>query len=226
MKEAYIYDAIRTPRGKGKKDGSLYEVKPIDLLRVLLDALQSRTQIPTAEIDDLILGCVTAVAEQGGNLGRTGVLYAGWNDSVPGMQINRYCASGLEAANLAAMKIRSGWENLVVAGGLESMSRVPIGSDLGPLSYDPIVSTKIGYVPQGIGADLIATKIGLTRIELDEFAIRSHQKASNAIKNGYFNSSIVPVTDNTGMIILEKDEQVRPESNIETLAKLSLLFKK
>lgn len=226
MKEAYIYDAVRTPRGKGKKNGELHEVKPIDLVRVVLDAIQSRSSLPTAKIDDVILGCVTSIGEQGANLARTGVLYAGWNSSVTGMQINRYCASGLEAVNLAAMKVRSGWEQLVVAGGVESMSRVPMGSDLGPLSYDPMVSTQIGYVPQGIGADLIASKLGMTRTELDEYALLSHQRAYHAMQNGYFDKSIIPVRDSSGMLILAEDEQVRPNSDLETLAKLPASFER
>lgn len=226
MKEAYIYDAVRTPRGKGKKNGALYEVKPIDLVRVVLDAIKKRNNLPTEKIDDVILGCVTSIGEQGANLARTGVLYAGWNSSVPGMQINRYCASGLEAVNLAAMKVLSGWEQLVVAGGVESMSRVPMGSDLGPLSYDPMVSTQIGYVPQGIGADLIASKMGMTRTELDEYALLSHQRAHYAIQQGYFDKSIIPVKDSSGMLILGKDEQVRPNSDLETLATLPASFER
>ncbi len=224
MTEAYIYDAIRTPRGKGKKAGALYEVKPIDLLRVVLDTLQSRHDLPTGKIDDLIIGCVTSVGEQGGNLARTGALYANWHDSVPGMQINRFCASGLEAVNLAAMKIRSGWEQLIVAGGVESMSRTPMGSDLGPLIYDPIVSSKIGYVPQGIGADLIATREGFTRKRLDEFALASQEKAHKAIESGFFDQSIIPVQDFNGMPILSKDEQVRPNTTMDILANLPISF--
>lgn len=224
MTEAYIYDAVRTPRGRGKKDGSLYEVKPIDLLRVVLEALQSRTRIPTSHIDDIIIGCVTGVAEQGGNLGRASALYAGWSDSVPGMQINRFCASGLEAINLASMKIRSGWEQLIVAGGVESMSRVPMGSDLGPLAYDPVVSTTVGYVPQGVGADLIATRSGFTRADLDFLAERSHQLAAQAIAQGRFERSLIPVADHCGMVILDRDENVRPDTHLEGLAQLSPSF--
>jgi acetyl-CoA C-acetyltransferase len=157
VRDAYVFDAVRTPRGKGKRDGALYEVKPIDLLRTVLSALQERNRLNTSLVDDLILGCVTPIGDQGGNIAKTAASYAGWDVSVSGVQLNRFCASGLEAVNLAAAKIRSGWEDLVVAGGVESMSRVPMGSDGGPWIFDPAVTSALGFVPQGIGADLIAT---------------------------------------------------------------------
>lgn len=223
MREAYIYDAVRTPRGKGKKSGSLYEVKPIELLSTVLNALNERNQLSSAKVDDIILGCVTPIAEQGSNLGRTLSLYTDWAKTTPGIQINRFCASGLEAINLAAMKVRSGWEDLIIAGGVESMSRVPMGTDLGPLLYDPVVSSKIGYVPQGISADLIATKAGFTREDLDNFAIQSQQKALYAIENAYFKNSIVAVKDRNGMCILGKDEQPR-NTDLASLMNLSAAF--
>lgn len=224
MRDAYIYDAVRTPRGKGKHQGALYEVKPIELLRVALEALTERQPIPTERIDDLIVGCVTAHSEQGGNIARAAALYAGWDSSVPGVQTNRFCASGLDAINMAAMKIRSGWEHLIVAGGMEAMSRVPMLSDMGPLVFDPVVSTTIGYVPQGIAADLIATREGFSRQELDEWALRSEQRAIHAINNQYFKKSLVPVTDSNGMVILDHEEGIHTETTLELLAELPPAF--
>jgi acetyl-CoA C-acetyltransferase len=224
MKEAYIFDAVRTPRGKGKIGGSLNEVKPIDLLATLFHALKKRTDIDTTQVEDVILGCVTPMDEQGGNIAKTAAYYAGWGQDVSGMQINRFCASGLEAVNLAAMKIRSGWEEMLVAGGIESMSRVPMGSDGGPMMYDPIVSSKIRYVPQGISADLIATKEGFSRAELDAYALQSQERAALAIEKGYFKNSIIPVTDPNGLMILDQDEYNRPNTTAEILANLSPAF--
>jgi acetyl-CoA C-acetyltransferase len=226
MKEAYIFDAVRTPRGKGKIGGSLNEVKPIDLLATLFDAVKERTNIDTTQVEDVILGCVTPMDEQGGNIAKTAAFYSGWGQNVAGMQINRFCASGLEAVNLAAMKIRSGWEDMLVAGGIESMSRVPMGSDGGPMMYDPIVSSKIRYVPQGISADLIATKEGFSRAVLDTYALQSQERAAIAIKNGYFKKSIIPVTDANGLMILAEDEYNRPNTTLETLENLQPVFAK
>ncbi|HRA91584.1 MAG TPA: beta-ketoacyl synthase N-terminal-like domain-containing protein, partial [Acinetobacter sp.] len=180
MSEAYIIDAIRTPRGKGKKDGSLHEVKPITLLTTLLNELQQRHQLDTSKVDDIVLGCVTPIGDQGGDIAKTAAIAAGWNDDVAGVQINRFCASGLEAVNLAAQKVRSGWEDLVVAGGVESMSRVPMGSDGGPWALDPETNLKSNFVPQGVGADLIATLDGYSRADVDAFAVASQQKAAAA----------------------------------------------
>ena len=182
MTEAYIYNALRTPRGRGKKNGSLYEVKPIDLLQCLFQALSRQHQLDTALVNDVILGCVTPVGEQGMNLAKTAVLYAGWDESVPAFQLNRFCASGLEAVNLAAMKVRSGWENLVVAGGVESMSRIPMGSDGGAWLSDPEVNRRLGFIPQGISADLIATREGFSRHDLDNYALQSQQRAAQAVR--------------------------------------------
>ncbi|MBV6551658.1 acetyl-CoA C-acetyltransferase [Acinetobacter sp. UGAL515B_02] len=224
MSEAYIIDAIRTPRGKGKKDGSLYEVKPITLLTTLLNELKQRHQLDTAKVDDIVLGCVTPVGDKGGDIAKTAAIAAGWSDNVAGVQINRFCASGLEAVNLAAQKVRSGWEDVVVAGGVESMSRIPMGSDGGPWALDPETNLKSSFVPQGIGADLIATLDGYTRADVDAFAVGSQQKAAAAQAQGYFDKSVVPVKDHSGVMILEKDEFIKGQTTLEGLAKLNASF--
>ncbi|PSD37930.1 acetyl-CoA C-acetyltransferase [Acinetobacter radioresistens] len=224
MSEAYIIDAIRTPRGKGKKDGSLYEVKPISLLTGLLNELQHRHQLDTSKVDDIVLGCVTPVGDQGADIAKTAAVAAGWNDDVAGVQINRFCASGPEAVNMAAMKVRSGWEDLVVAGGVESMSRVPMGSDGGPWALDPETNLYSGFVPQGIGADLIATLDGYTREDVDHFALHSQQKATQAQASGYFKKSVIPVKDKAGVVILAEDEFIKPNTTAEGLAKLNPSF--
>jgi acetyl-CoA C-acetyltransferase len=221
--EAYIFDAIRTPRGKGKKEGALYEVPPIELAVLLLKALVRRHDLDTSQVDDVILGCVTPIGDQGADIARSAALYAGWDETVPGMQINRFCASGLETVNMAAMKIFSGWEDLVVAGGVESMSRVPMGSDGGAMITDPRVSLEIGFVPQGVGADLIATIEGFSRRQLDDFAVRSQRLAARARENGYF-KSIIPVVDQNGIPILEQDEYIRPDTTPEILGNLRPAF--
>lgn len=222
--EAYIYDAIRTPRGKGKVDGSLYEISPIELVVSLLKELQERHNLDTSQVDDIVLGCVTPVGEQGADIARSAAVYADWDVDTPGMQINRFCASGLETVNLAAMKVRSGWEDLVVAGGVESMSRVPLGSDGGAWIIDPKVNTKAGFVPQGIGADLIASMESFSREDVDKFALRSQQRAAHASKNGYFDKSLLPVTDQNGLPILDHDEYIRPDSSMEGLGSLTPAF--
>lgn len=224
MSEAYIFDAVRTPRGKGKKDGSLYEVKPISLVTTLLHALEQRNQLDTAKVEDVILGCVTPIGDQGGDIAKTAAIAAGWSDHVSGVQINRFCASGLEAVNLAAQKVRSGWEDLIVAGGVESMSRIPMGSDGGPWALDPETNLKSAFVPQGVGADLIATLDGYSRADVDAFAVNSQQKAANAQANGYFEKSIIPVKDQAGVTILDKDEFIRGNTTAENLAKLNPSF--
>ncbi len=224
MSEAYIIDAIRTPRGKGKKDSSLYEVKPISLLTGLLNELQHRHQLDTSKVDDIVLGCVTPVGDQGADIAKTAAVAAGWNDDVAGVQINRFCASGLEAVNMAAMKVRSGWEDLVVAGGVESMSRVPMGSDGGPWALDPETNLHSGFVPQGIGADLIATLDGYTREDVDHFALHSQQKAAQAQASGYFKKSVIPVKDKAGVVILAEDEFIKPNTTAEGLAELNPSF--
>jgi acetyl-CoA C-acetyltransferase len=223
--EAYIFDAIRTPRGRGKASGALHEVKPITLLSDLLVSLQERNQFDTAAVDDIVMGCVTAVGDQGAVIAKTAALAAGWNDDVAGVVLNRFCASGLEAVNTAAMKVRSGWEHLVVAGGVESMSRVPMGSDGGAWAMDPETNVATGFMPQGIGADLIATLGGFSREDVDAFAMRSHHKAAAAWKKDAFKKSIIPVKDRNGLILLEHDELIRAESSVETLGKLKPSFK-
>ena len=200
--EAYIYDAIRTPRGKGKDSGSLHSVKPIDLLDTLFKAMQARHDLDTSLVDDVLLGCVTPVGEQGADIARTAPLYSGWNLDLPGAQLNRFCASGLESVNLAAAKVRSGWEHLVVAGGIESMSRVKMGADGGVLwGDDPEVINKLGFVPQGISADLIASLEGFSRQDVDELALCSQMRAAEAAAQGYFNKSIIPVKDKDGNLL-------------------------
>ena len=224
MTEAYIYDAIRTPRGRGKKTGALHEVKPITLVTDLLKTLQERNGFDTADVDDIVLGCVTAVGDQGADIAKTAALAAGWKDDVGGVTLNRFCASGAEAVNLAAMKVRSGWENLVVAGGVESMSRVPMMSDGGPWALDPETNLDTGFMPQGIGADLIATLAGFTRADVDAYAVESHKKAAAAWEKGAFEKSVVPVKDCNGLTILEKDELVRADSSVEALSGLKPSF--
>jgi acetyl-CoA C-acetyltransferase len=221
--QAYIYDALRTPRGKGKKDGSLYEVQPVELLRSLFVALRERHHLDTSKVDDVVLGCVTPVMEQGGNIARTAALYADWDIDVPGVQLNRFCASGLESINTAAAKVRSGWERLVVAGGVESMSRLPMGADGGAMYADPKVNTALGFVPQGIGADLIATLEGFSRGDVDAYAAESQARAAHAEASGYFKSRI-SVQDLNGMTVLDRDETIRPGTTAEVLGGLNPSF--
>ena len=224
MTEAYVYDAIRTPRGKGKKDGSLFEVKPVNLLAGLLTELQQRNGFDTAAVDDVVMGIVSPIGDQGSVLPKVAALKAGWDVRCAGLQINRFCASGLEAVNLAAQKVRSGWEDLVVAGGVESMSRVPIGSDGGAWAMDPETNSATAFVPQGIGADLIATLEGFSRQDVDRFALTSQQRASAAQSAGHFSRSVVPVRDALGQVILAQDEFIKPHSTLEGLASLKPAF--
>ncbi|KUJ83682.1 acetyl-CoA acetyltransferase [Microbulbifer flavimaris] len=223
-REAFIYDAIRTPRGKGKPGGALYEVKPVTLLSSLLRELQSRNQFETATVDDVVMGCVTPVGDQGADIAKTAALAAGWDWDNGGVTLNRFCASGAEAVNLAAAKIRSGWEELIVAGGVESMSRVPMGSDGGAWAADPRTALDTGFAPQGIGADLIATLAGFSREDVDAFALASQQKASAAWSRNAFECSVVPVRDQNGLLILDRDELVRPDTSMEGLAQLRPAF--
>lgn len=222
--EAYIFDAIRTPRGKGKPSGALHEAKPISLVVGLLQALETRNQFATEDVDDIVLGCVTPIEEQGADIAKTAALAAGWHDNVGGVTLNRFCASGLESINMAAMKIRSGWEQLVVAGGIESMSRVRMGSDGGAWMLDPETNMNTGFVPQGLGADMIATIDGYDRTALDNFAQRSHQLAGEAWLRQAFAKSIVPVRDRNGLLILDHDETIRPSCSVSDLAKLDPVF--
>src|SRR3954452_12767686 len=225
MAEAMLYDAVRTPRGKGKKGGSLYGVKPVSLLVGLLHELQRRQpNLDPNRIDDVVLGCVSPVGDQGMDIARTAVLAAGLPDTVAGVQLNRFCASGLEAGDLAAQKVASGWEDLVIAGGVESMSRVPMGSDGGAWAMDPETNYDSYFVPQGISADLIATLEGFTRDDVDAYAVESQTRAAKAWANGYFGRSVAPVRDRNGLLVLDHDELVRPDTTAETLGKLSPSF--
>ena len=224
MSEALVFDAIRTPRGKGKKDGSLHEVKPVALLSGLLRDLQARHDFDTAEVEDVVMGCVTPIGDQGACIAKTAALAAGWDWKVAGLQLNRFCASGLEAVNIAAQKVRSGWEDLVVAGGVESMSRVPMGSDGGAWALDPQTSFDTEFMPQGIGADLIATLDGYRREDVDGYALRSQQKAAAAQAAGRFSRSVIPVRDGIGMVILGQDEFIKPRTTLEGLGALKASF--
>jgi acetyl-CoA C-acetyltransferase len=224
MSHAMVFDAVRTPRGKGKRDGSLHSVKPVDLLGGLLNQLQARHDFDTAEVDDVVMGCVSPVGEQGSVLPKTALLKAGWDVRVSGVQINRFCASGLEAVNLAAQKVASGWEDLVIAGGVESMSRVPMGSDGGAWAQDPATNAATGFTPQGIGADLIATMSGWDREAVDQFALTSQQRAAAAQAQGLFDRSVLPVLDDIGMPVLERDEFIKPRTTLEGLASLKASF--
>ena len=226
MAEAFVYDAIRTPRGRGKSSGSLHEVKPVRLLTTLMHEMQRRHDLDTSQVEDVVIGCVTPVGDQGAVIAKTAALAAGWALDVPGVQINRFCASGLEAVNMAAQKVRSGWEELVVAGGVESMSRVPMGSDGGAWALDPQTNLATSFVPQGIGADLIATLDGFSREMVDEFGVASHRKAAAAQRDGYFGRSLVPVRDDLGLAILERDETIRADTSVERLGQLQPSFAK
>jgi acetyl-CoA C-acetyltransferase len=223
---AYIFDAIRTPRGKGKKDGSLHEVKPTVLGAGLLKELQRRHKLNTANVDDVVMGCVTPIGEQGSDIAKTMVMVADWDESVPGVQLDRFCASGLEAVNIAAQKVASGWEDLVVAGGVEMMSRVPMGVNGGAWSNDPEISIHTGFAPQGIGADTIATIEGWSRADIDSYALQSQQRAAAAQAAGYFDRSVIPVLDRNGSVILQRDEFIKPNTTMEGLAGLKPSFAK
>mgnify|MGYP002361689774 CR=1 FL=1 len=225
MTEAIVYDALRTPRGKGKQNGALHEVKPVNLVTGLVHALRER--LPSLDvngIDDMVLGCVTPVGDQGADIAKTAAIAAGLPDTVAGVQINRFCASGLEAVNLAAQKVRSGFEDLVLAGGVESMSRVSMGSDGGAWAMDPATNYDTGFVPQGIGADLIATLEGFTREDVDAFALRSQRLASQAWAEGRFAKSVVPVRDQNGLVVLDNDEYIRGDATMEALGSLKPAF--
>jgi acetyl-CoA C-acetyltransferase len=224
--EAFIYDAIRTPRGRGKSSGTLHEVKPVSLIAGLLRELEQRNNLGgrTGMVDDVVLGCVSAVGDQGADIAKVAALAAGWDEDVAGVTLNRFCASGAEAVNLAAMKIRSGWEQLVVGGGIESMSRVPMGSDGGAMGMDPETALQTGFMPQGIGADLIATMDGFSRTDIDAYAAGSHRKAAAAWARGAFARSVIPVRDRNGLTILDRDETIRPDTSVESLARLQPSF--
>lgn len=223
--EAFVFDAVRTPRGRGKSSGSLHEVKPIDLVTGLIDALKERNPgLDPNRIDDLVLGVVTPVGDQGMDIAKTAAIAAGLPDTVAGVQLNRFCASGLEAVNQAAARVRSGFEHLIIAGGVESMSRVPMSQDGGAWANDPATAIDTNFVPQGIGADLIATRRGWQRDDVDRYATESHRRAAAARDNGRFDNSIVPVKDLNGITILDRDETIREDTSPETLAKLRPSF--
>ncbi|WP_293818904.1 acetyl-CoA C-acetyltransferase [uncultured Corynebacterium sp.] len=223
--EAFIYDAVRTPRGKGKPGGSLHTVKPVDLLSDLIESIIERNPgIDPNRISDVIAGCVTPVGDQGMDIARTAALNAGLPYTATGLQVNRYCASGLTAVNLGAQKIRSGWDDLVFVGGVESMSRVPMGSDGGALAMDPASNFYNDFIPQGISADIIASLDGLTREDLDTFAARSHERASKAWEEGRFDRTVVPVKDQNGITLLDRDETIRPGTTVEGLSGLKPAF--
>jgi acetyl-CoA C-acetyltransferase len=224
LKTAYIYDSVRTPRGKGKASGALYQVKPINLLKDTLAAIQTRNHLDTSEVSDAIIGCVSPVGGQGYNIAKSALLYANWSHQTSGMQINRFCTSGLEAVNTAATKVAIGHEHLIVAGGVESMSRVPLRSDGGALINDPEVINSVRYLPQGVAADLIASLNGYSREQLDSYALQSHEKANQAQREGYFKQSIIPVKDQNGLVILDHDEHIRLDTTMEQLAQLTPSF--
>ena len=225
MAEAFVYDHVRTPRGKGKKNGSLHEVKPIDLVVGLIDEIRKRNpDLDPAVVDDVVLGVVSPVGDQGADIAKTAALKAGLPDTVAGVQLNRFCASGLEAVNQAASRIRGGFEDLILAGGVESMSRVPMASDGGAWAMDPATALQTSFVPQGIGADLIATVEGWSREDVDAYAAESNARAAKAREAGYFKNSVIPVVDANGLVVLDHDEFIRPGTTVESLSTLKPSF--
>ena len=224
MTDAFIYDHVRSPRGRGKPDGSLHEVTPVELASQVLASLRERNQLDTSRLDDVVFGCVSPVGEQGACIARTAVLNAGFDESVPGKQLNRFCASGLEAVNTAAAQIMAGQSDLTIGGGVECMSRVTMGSDSGALHADPAVAYKIYFAPQGIGADLIASKHGFSREDVDRYAVESQKRAASAWAQGYFSNSVTPIRDLLGQVLLDKDEHLRPDTTLEALASLKPAF--
>jgi acetyl-CoA C-acetyltransferase len=224
MAEAYIYDAVRTPRGKGKKDGSLHDVTALALSVQTLEAIRDRNQLDTARVDDVILGCVAPIGEQGADIARTSVLTAGWAETTAGVQVNRFCASGLEACNMAAAKVISGEADMAVGGGVEAMSRVPMGSDGGAWPVDPSAAFPSYFVPQGVSADMIASKWGFSRTDVDAYAVESHRRAARSWSEGRFARSVVPVKDQLGMVRLDHDETIRPNTDMQTLGGLNPSF--
>ena len=226
MTDAYIFDAVRTPRGKGKPDGGLHEVTPMRLASTALEAIRDRNGLDTSLVDDVVLGVVEPVADQGADIARLAVLDSGWDESVSGVQINRFCASGLEAVNMASAQVMSGQSDMAVGGGVESMSRVKMASSGGAYYVDPEVAFKVYFTPQGIGADLIATIHGYSRDDVDAFAVESQKRATNAWNKGYFSGSVVPVNDQNGLTVLDCDEHPRPETSMQSLAALDPAFTK
>ncbi len=224
MNDAYIFDAVRTPRGRGKSDGSLHDIQPVHLLTTVFEALRDRNHLDTSYVEDAIIGCVSPIGEQGADIARTAAIAAGYAQTTAGVQLNRFCSSGLEAVNMAAAYVMSGQVDMLVAGGVESMSRVPMGSDGGAIFMDPKLIANYKIVPQGISADLIASKYGYSREEADRFAAESHHRAAKAHRENRFHKALVPVKDDLGIVVLDRDEGVRPETTVETLAKLKPSF--
>jgi acetyl-CoA C-acetyltransferase len=224
MPDAYIYDHVRTPRGRGKADGALHEVTALELATQALAALKARNDLDPALIDDVVLGCVDPVGEAGGDIARAAAINAGYGNGVPGVQINRFCASGLDAVNFAAAQVMSGQHDMTIGGGIESMSRVGIGASGGAWPVDPSIALKSYFMPQGISADLIATKYGFSRAQCDEYAVQSQQRAAKAWDEGRFGASVIPVKDVNGLTILARDEHMRPDTNMQSLAQLKPSF--
>lgn len=224
MTDAFIYDHVRSPRGRGKSSGSLHSVTPVDLASQVLASLRDRNKLDTELVDDVVMGCVSPVGEQGSCIARTAVLNANFAESVPGKQLNRFCASGLEAINTAAAQVMAGQSDVTIGGGIECMSRVPMGSDSGAMHADPAIAYKTYFVPQGIGADLIATKHGFTRDDVDAYAVESQKRAAHAWDNGYFEKSVIPITDHIGLTLLDRDEHMRPGTSMADLAGLNPAF--
>jgi acetyl-CoA C-acetyltransferase len=224
MAEAYIYDAVRTPRGKGKNTGSLHEITALSLATHALKAIKDRNNLDTSKVDDVVLGCVTPIGEQGSDIARIAVLNADYAETTAGVQVDRFCASGLEACNMAAAKVMTGEADMAIGGGIEAMSRVPMGSNGGAWSTNPEVAMKTYFAPQGIGADLIATKYGFSRDDVDAYAVESQKRAARAWKEGRFKKSVVPVKDQLGVTILAHDETVRGDTTMQTLAALNPSF--
>jgi len=224
MVDAYIFDAVRTPRGKGKQDGSLHSVSPVSLMSGLLRDLQARHELDTSQLDDVVLGCVEPVMEQGADIARTSVLMAGYDQQCAGTVVSRFCASGLEAVNMAAAKIKAGEAQLAIGGGVECMSRVPMGASGGAYYSDPAVTDALSFVPQGISADLIATLHGFSRTDVDAYAVESQRRAKHAWDNGYFKNAVIPVRDQFGLTLLDHDELMRPDTTAESLASLKPSF--
>ncbi|MEM9989536.1 MAG: acetyl-CoA C-acyltransferase, partial [Pseudomonadota bacterium] len=224
MSEAYIYDAVRTPRGKGKPDGGLHEITPVQLGTQVLEALRDRNDLDTAHVDDVIYGCVMPVGEQGANIARTSVLMADYAQTTSGVQVNRFCASALEAVNMAAAKVISGEADMTIGGGVEAMSRVPMGADGGAIMTDPDVTFKNYVVPQGISADIIATKYGITRDDADAYAVESHKRAATSWERGDFKNSVIPVKDVIDEPVLTKDETIRSQADMQSMGSLNPAF--
>jgi acetyl-CoA C-acetyltransferase len=224
MTDAYIFDHVRSPRGRGRPNGSLHEVTPVDLTAQVLGQLRDRNELDTSKLDDVVMGCTAPVGEQGAVIARTALLNADYAENVPGKQLNRFCASGLEAVNTAAAQVMAGQSDLAIGGGVECMSRVPMGSDSGAMHADPAIAYKLYFAPQGIGADLIASKWGFSRTDVDAYAVESQKRAAHAWDNGYFDNSVIPIKDHIGMTLLEKDEHMRPGTTAEDLAGLKAAF--